>query len=206
MVVIGAIAVAIMLTGELEPICKIRHSVGISYHDETLIREQVVPVASDFDFSSGSGVGLKLSTRIQSVVLLAIPGLSIGTLTALALCLRRPRPPLAQLARRPGTAATVAVALALIAVSFQWPKYPGWLDRLFGFRVRDWWGWRMFVWYSLPRPAGFAVALTWAMLRLGGRWEADPGWQDRLGRLIGICWLGTAAASVTVTWLHALWL
>jgi len=206
MVLVAAIALGTGLSMEQDSICKLRHTVGISYHDGTSIIEQVVPVASDFEFSFASIAGLRASTQIQWFVLRFTPALSIGTLATLALRLRRPRPSLNELARRPGTVATVAVVFALAAVSIQWPKYLGQLGTLGGFRVRNWWGWRMFVWYSLPRPAGFAVALSWSMLRLSGQREADSGWHDRLGRLLGVCWAGMAVASVMVTWVYALWL
>ena len=51
-------------------------------------------------------------------------------------------------------------------------------------------------WFTVPRTAGYAVALTWLTLFVSGRWAADRGWLDRLGRLLGTFWIAQGSLSV----------
>ncbi len=146
------------------------------------------------------------SLRIQQPLFRVTPCLASCTIAALVLSLRRPRPPLRRLFRRPGTVASVAVVSTLAAVALQYPML--WLDRA-GIRIGPntvsvWQLWRIQIWFFLPRFAGYSVAVCWLVLSLGGRWRANAGWIDRLGQLLGICWMALALASVVASFLFAM--
>ncbi|MFO0958916.1 MAG: hypothetical protein U0800_16055 [Isosphaeraceae bacterium] len=206
MILVAVMALIFVLSKEQGAVCEISDRVLISYHEGNWVIGQGVTVASGQSFSPVGTRKVPLSTQIERAVFRSTPALCLLTLAALAFRLRYPRPPIAMLARRPGSMAAIAVGLALLATSVQWPTFLGKPGKIAGVQLDVWWGLRMFVWYSLPRPAGFAVALSWAILKLCGWWEADTGILDRLGRFLGICWVGMAMVSVAVTWLTTLWL
>jgi hypothetical protein len=136
---------------------------------------------------------------------LVCPYLVTGTLAALAMRLRGPRPRLLRLLRQPGTVACVVALAALLPV----------LCRMAG----PWTGGRFFqftehvvgppggrehpdVFHGHPRylssawgivfsgnRIGFAVAGAWFALFASGRWRSEASWIDRLGRAMGWAWI-----------------
>lgn len=94
--------------------------------------------------------------------------------------LRRPRPPLAQLALQPGMVAFEAMSLTVLRSVFIQMTHPT-LNRL---RI---------VSIFLPLP------LAWGALILTDRWRREPGWIDRLGVWLGVGW--GLESGVQVWWL-----
>ena len=111
-------------------------------------------------------------------ILVMVLGASIlftlcGTLAFLIVRLRRPRPPLRDVALQPGVVACWAILIAFCVeqVAPSLLVYP------------------------------VAIPLAWAALAMSGRWRPEPGWIDRLGRLLGICWIATGLlATVLIHW------
>ena len=140
----------------------------------------------------------------------SLPVLVAGTLAAVALRLRRPRPPRRRLFREPGflACATVTAVLALRALSAAL--------RLAGSRPLSEWGpflrdlpARLLLWNVLLSPfplgimteAGLAVGAVWGAFWLGGRWRPERFWLDRLGRALGLAWLAVVPLAVGWLWL-----
>jgi hypothetical protein len=120
----------------------------------------------------------------ELVSYLAIPCLLAWTLATVALSLRRPRPPLRRLARRPGILACVmasAVFLLTGAVVFA----------IIAWTVPILTRHHVYVMWSIHGTVqgGLAVACCWATMLLSRVWWPEPTWLDRLGRLLGACWL-----------------
>jgi len=57
---------------------------------------------------------------------------------------------------------------------------------------------------SLPRLAGYTVAVPWLALALGGRWSKEPGARGQVGRALGWCWIAMALSSELGVWCFAL--
>ncbi len=57
---------------------------------------------------------------------------------------------------------------------------------------------------SLPRLAGYTVAVSWLALALGGRWSKEPGVRGQFGRALGWCWIAMALSSELGVWCFAL--
>jgi hypothetical protein len=97
--------------------------------------------------------------------------------------LRRPRPPIARIARQPGFQMGVAVCLAVV-------------EGVIARRILEW---RHATPQMMPLSArltigslyvvGPLIATLWATLALSGCWRPEQSWIDRLGRLLGWLWL-----------------
>ncbi len=51
-----------------------------------------------------------------------------------------------------------------------------------------------FFWISVPRIAGFTVAVSWLVLAAGGRWKAGSGGLETLSRALGWGWIAMMLA------------
>lgn len=127
------------------------------------------------------------------------PCLAALTLATFGIGLGTPRRSLRRLARRPGAAMAMAVIFAMAVTSIRLPHL-----LMAGSKPLRWAEWWLEFWFTLPRLAGFAVAVSWITLALSGRWKAGSGWRDRLGLAIGICWIGMAALDLAAAWCWAL--
>ena len=132
------------------------------------------------------------------------PCLVSWTLAAMAMGLRRPRPPLRRPALGPGVAAGVAIILALAVKAIECLQFLTVHGMPLTNLKRGWRGPWSYFWITLPGLAGYTVAASWLILALSGRWSARPGVQDRLGRLLGWCWIAMAVSSTLGVWCFAL--
>jgi hypothetical protein len=129
---------------------------------------------------------------------LAVPYLTSFTIALALLCIRRPRPALRTLSRRPGAVACMAVtAWVLVTVAFNFAFY------LFASCLpgghAQW-----FLWFPdllshtedglsrYAQPRAESIAVCWCLLGLSGRWRSQPTWLDRGSRLVGMLWLVAA--------------
>jgi hypothetical protein len=103
--------------------------------------------------------------------------------TYFVLRLRRPRPPLRELVRQPGTAAGVAMVFGLF-----WGT--GCLLSMFPDRVDSM--------NAAAIAVGGTVTAAWVILALCRGWKSGPGWVDRLGQLVGWAAIGTAVVGMIV--------
>ncbi len=109
--------------------------------------------------------------------------LGIAAIAWLALRLRRPRPPLADLASQPGFSACAVGALILayrflsLAVLMAIIGVPD-AEELYTQQIR---------YYGLD--AGLAIGCVWLIQAVGRSWRPQPNWLDRTGRAIGALWL-----------------
>ena len=121
------------------------------------------------------------------------PFLVMYALTLLGRGLRAPRPPIRRLARRPGMAACLAIALGVavaglcvpvqLAVSaFDYSTY---------FSRGDLFGGTVFLFTQRVWISGSTAAGTWLMLILTSGWRPEPNWIDRTGRALGACFILT---------------
>jgi hypothetical protein len=142
---------------------------------------------------------------IEYVLELVSPYLVTGTLAALAMRLRGPRPRLLRLIRQPGTMACAVALSALFLVLcemacsrtggrfFQFTEHvvrppvrhehpdvfhghPRYLSAAWGIVFQG-------------NRIGFAVAGAWLTLLASGRWRSEASWIDRLGRAMGWSWI-----------------
>ena len=111
------------------------------------------------------------------------------TLTALHFRLRRPRPRIRMLARRPGFAMCCAAALTYLAA---WGALAIATARTPPASQPDLGDWIFFP--SLP--TGSAVGSAWFLAALGGRCRPGPDRLDRAAWLLGLYWLGMVPASL----------
>src|SRR5690242_18200654 len=104
--------------------------------------------------------------------------------------MRRPRPPLCQLARQPGMVASVAVASAFgfQAASEATVALGAWLLSRPGFLKMPHVLWNL----SNPLVIGPVVAACWLNLVLSWGWRPESNWPDRLGRFWGVVWVALA--------------
>lgn len=103
--------------------------------------------------------------------------------------------------RRPGMAMSVAVVIAMSVAAVRLPHLLVNSQGALPLRVKEWW---LEFWFTLPRLAGFAVAVSWVTLVLGGRWRVGRGWLDRFGVLLGAAWIAMAILDLATTWYYAL--
>jgi hypothetical protein len=102
------------------------------------------------------------------------PGPCLGALSLVTLILvfRHAHQTTDRLARGPGTATCIAVLLAMATAAVRLPQllipnsFPGQAIR---FRWAEWW---LEFWFTVPKLAGFAVAVCWVTLALGGQMRA----------------------------------
>lgn len=125
------------------------------------------------------------------------------TIAFTALALRRPRPSVGELCRKPGFVAGAAVSAA-------WAVAAGWIVALLF--VRYAFQWRLGFWLlflpplyfhlalalGLPSAIGIAVAACWALQWRDDRWRPDRGWLDRAGIALGGCWVALPICEVAV--------
>jgi hypothetical protein len=131
----------------------------------------------DAPIPRGTGLGSRLVYGVVNGFEFLPAFLTVGSVTVLALRLRRPRPPLPQLARQPGTIACALATALMGAVILAMLASHGRAD----LQPENLWG-----------PAaltGFAIALAWLVQRAKQRWHPEPSWIDRLGRVIGWGWI-----------------
>jgi hypothetical protein len=135
---------------------------------------------------SGAMPGTEVAGSIMEIsAILVVPCLSAWTLAVAVLGLRRPRPRLRRLSRRPGVMACLAAvpALGLAALTLG-PSCSG----LFGRQDR---GTALEISAGLGTLlAGSAVLSCWLTMALAGRWRPERSWIDRAGRLLGVVWVG----------------
>jgi hypothetical protein len=148
---------------------------------------------------------------IDHILVMVAPHLVALTIAWLVARLRRPRPPLRRLVRRPGTVACL-VALASLLVIVLWAATTLTMGSGFGrgyvvafgeLAVRadrqptidlrpgiisgSWL-------FAYMDRVSFAIAGAWLQVWLSRRWRPEPTGFDRLGRAIGWLWIGFALA------------
>jgi hypothetical protein len=117
-----------------------------------------------------------------------LPLLATWTIALLAIWLRRPGRRLRRAIRAPGAAAiaassfSIAVSLALHALWTAGGNSTWSVDKFFESMLLSW-----------QRSACYVIG-AWAVLAFCGRWKPEPCWLDRLGRVLGVSWIGFAAA------------
>ncbi len=124
------------------------------------------------------------------VVLLLLPFLVVGSLSAFVLRFQRPRPALSQFLQKPGAVACAVATLAIVptglmvlathfssgrAASFAWA---GVLDDLKPENLS-----------VVASLIGLAILVAWIAMRATGQWKPEASWIDRFGRLIGWGWI-----------------
>lgn len=110
------------------------------------------------------------------------PWLSMTSVAALAIRLKRPRLNLARLHRQPGMIASLIVTSYLLFLSpffivgmIGRPRLIDWITYTFGGKVIQ---------------AGGMIAAVWTILAISRRLRREPGWIDSLGVQIGSWWIG----------------
>ena len=133
-------------------------------------------------------------THVLRAARMATPFAAVMAPTLLALRLRSPRPPLWRLARRSGTAACLAVSIAL-AIRAIGLASDTWQDYLGDFR---WSNNFQSACGFLPHEEGLAVAVAWLVLGFAGGLRSEPSWLDRSGRALG----GFFLACMALRWVY----
>jgi hypothetical protein len=106
------------------------------------------------------------------------------------LSLRRPRPPVQQLFRRPGLMACVAASVALLIWgSGHLPRYA----KPNGYFVGP-----ITPWIESSRIAGYAVLGAWIALAMSGVWARRSGGLDRIGLAAGALWCSATLWGVAI--------
>jgi hypothetical protein len=202
MVLVVAIAVGFSIPRGFADFIYIRREVNASFKiDERTTSSIVVSTGDYMDRATAAafrppikGVVLYWARRLS---FWPGPCMAALSLAMLGLGLGQAR----RLAGRPGMAMAVAVVLAMVVTAIRLPD-------LLILRTSPpqlhWRGWWLEFWFTVPRLAGFAVAVSWATLALGGRWRAGGGWLDRLGVLLGTIWIAMAMIDLGATWYQAL--
>jgi hypothetical protein len=113
-----------------------------------------------------------------------LPLLAAWTIALLAIWLRRPDRRLRRAIRTPGASAIAASSFSL-AFHALWAAagYSEWSVYKFIESLQLNW----------QRSACYVIG-AWAVLAFCGQWKPEPCWLDRLGRVLGISWIGFAAA------------
>jgi len=125
------------------------------------------------------------------------------TLAVTAIGLRRPRPNLRVVLRRPGPAACVAASTAIVVMTARmtiktYAMFSGPLIDGGSFRLQ----------YLLQEivdeqvRVGFAVIGAWLMLLLTRAWRSEPTWLDRTGRVLGWSWIALLLFYSIVPWIE----
>ena len=122
------------------------------------------------------------STPVTILAETCLPWLALLTLVFPLFRLRKPRPPWVDLARQPGTAAVLAVFLAiLIEVDLRWVG---------GDVVPT----------PMPLNIGLAIVLAWTVLGVTRLWRGEASWVDRLGQVLGVCWIALGLVVAADGW------
>lgn len=122
------------------------------------------------------------------------------TLAFAVIMLRGPRPRVRGLLQRPGTAACMAAAAAiLVMIARMWIKVYA-MHRRKGepFELRLLYHWIV----SSHVRVGFAVLGAWVALLLTRGWRPQPSWVDRSGRVLGLGWLALTLFHVLLPWIE----
>ena len=137
---------------------------------------------------------------LQRTVFWPSPCAAALALSVLVMAWIAPREQQYRSLRRPGVVAALASVAAFCVTAVLSPQTllggtPAISQPL---HWKEWWA---LTWFTLPRTAGYAVAVSWLSLFVGGHWAADRGWLDRLGRLLGYYWIAQGFLSVLAAWL-----
>ena len=132
----------------------------------------------------------KISSLAKRLVNLSAPVLATLSLALIPIGLLSPRPRWPLRARRPGTAAAIASALAILYVFASFavkrlampPMFPGMFVVA---READ----VIYALNCLPTLVGLAIVTSWTTFLVGRRWRAEPTWIDRLGRIVAVAWI-----------------
>lgn len=109
--------------------------------------------------------------------------LGIAAIAWLSIRLRRPRPPLIDLASQPGFSACVAGALIL---AYRFLNLAVWMA-IFGLPHAEELYLRQIRYYGLD--VGLAIGCVWLVQAVGRTWRPQPDWLDRTGRVLGVLWI-----------------
>jgi hypothetical protein len=146
---------------------------------------------------AGRPLGHRLSYWLGHIPYWAGPCLVVWSVGVLVLGIRSRLP-----ADLPGPAAALAVAAAFalnVLRPLQYATATGSIYNALKYNIP----YILYFWVSLPRQAGYTVAIWWLALRLGGRWSAGASATERLGRALGWCWIAMAVSSEASVWLLA---
>ncbi len=164
-------------------------------------REDMAGYISQLFDVSGRSRKEVLSAVVETGLIFVPIHLVAWTLAYLIVALRKPRPPLRELARRPGFAGCFSAVLStclglfnvivvvllqsIIPAPIDWQAFGGILNYLIEV---------MYLGYGIPGIPGFAVASTWAVFALAGYWNPEASAIDRLGRVLSLGWIGLTLA------------
>jgi hypothetical protein len=152
-------------------------------------------IPESFDASTPMNLLRSLAYGVRGYLPPILAWLSVG-ITVIRL--RRPRPGVRRIGRRPGAVACL-VALASWWLGAIWSTITGICQRIEADRLGDW---AASVWFELtdyPTPAaGLCVAASWSALWLAGAWRPCPCWIDRIGRAVGSAWVAYFAADTFI--------
>lgn len=120
--------------------------------------------------------------------------LATGSLTALAIRLKGPRPPFHRLMRQPGMVASVMALFSIVWVTLVTGRgttvYP----------VNTFWITINRFFMTCGLITGLIVSGGWLTLCLAKARRHEPGWIDGLGRFLGASWIGLLALRLTIFW------
>lgn len=196
MVLIVAVAAGLAITRSFGDFMTVRREVSISYRTGPSSNKAIGVSTSDYVDRS---TAVLFRPRIKGEIIYWSRQLSFWPgpcLVALSLVTAGSslRPPRRRSALLPGVVATTALLMSMAASALRHPTL------LMQGHLREWW---LEFWFTLPRLAGLAVAVSWITLASTGRWRLVGGWFDRLGVAVGACWIGMAVLDLLATWCWA---
>ena len=206
MVFVAATAVGLGITRSLTDLVSItrnvlvRTDIGAASPVGRLTTTRAMRVYYFLDtFSSGI-----ITPWSQRIAFWPGPLLAAWTLALFGLDVRASRRSKRRIVRHPGSAAGLAVLLALAATATLSPQLLFERTIPAGSLEFTWSSWWPEFWFSIPRTAAFGVVVSWSVLAWGGRWAPVPGWHDRLGRALGAAWIALAMSSLATDWFPTL--
>jgi hypothetical protein len=120
------------------------------------------------------------------------------------LALKKPRPSLRRVFRKPGIAACTVTLVYFILSSLGYLIFLSFSHALDRGTFND--PASAMLWIRIGMQpiflAGGAVASLWTVMWLGGTWHAERSWIDRAGRVLGVFWITN---SVFFGWAFFLW-